>query len=121
MSESPDKVDNPAVDHEESDVNVSAILWWGAGLAAVALVVQVFLWWLQGLYSVQTERAQTRQFPIAEARQNEPPPEPRLQNNPQQDMRDLRAQQELRLKTAKIPIEEAMRIVVKQGLPTREK
>ena len=131
MSESPDNPDNPAVVHEESDVNVGAILRWGVGLAAVALAVLVFLWWLQGIYTVQTERQQTRQFPIAEARQDEPPPEPRLQNAPQQDMQKLRADQESRLTSygwvnkeagiARIPIEEAMKAVVQQGVPTREK
>jgi hypothetical protein len=129
MSELPENPDNPAVEHEESDVNVSAIIWWGAGLATLALVVHVFLWWLQGLYTVQTERQQTRQFPIAEARQNEPPPEPRLQNTPQQDMQKLRADQESRLNgygwvnknagIARIPIDEAMKTVVQRGLPTR--
>lgn len=129
MSELPENPDNPAVVHEESDVNVGAILRWGVGLAAVALVVHVFLWWLQGRYTVQTERQQTRQFPIAEARQNEQPPEPRLQSAPQEDMRKLRADQESRLTSygwvnkeagiARIPIEEAMKALVQQGLPTR--
>ena len=47
MSE-PRNPDNPEVVHEESDVNVSAILGYGLGLIVVAAIVHVFLWWLLG-------------------------------------------------------------------------
>ena len=56
MSESPD-ANNVDVVHEESDVNVAAILHYGLGLAVVALVAHVFLWWLLGVYERQNERA----------------------------------------------------------------
>ena len=62
--------------------------------------------------------------------QDELPPEPRLQTDPQQELRDLRARQQSRLTgygwvnkeagVARIPIEDAMRMVVEQGLPVRE-
>ena len=42
MSE-PHNLDNVEIVHEESDVNVRAILGWGLGLIVVALVVHVFL------------------------------------------------------------------------------
>ena len=122
--------DNPAVAHEESDVNVRAILGFGAGLAALAFVVHVFLWWLLGVYTRQVERAQTQVFPLAAGQQEQLPALPRFQDNPQQDMRALRAKQQALLEgyawvnrdagVARIPIEEAMRIVVNRGLPTRE-
>jgi hypothetical protein len=130
MSRSPE-VENPEVAHEDSDVNVRAILGFGAALTVVAIVLHVFLWWLQGVYHRQTERQQMRQYPMAVDRQNALPPMPRLQPNPQQEMRDLRARQETLLKgygwvnkeagIARIPIEDAMRMVVERGLPTREK
>ena len=124
------KPDNPEVAHEESDVNVRAILGYGAGLMAVAVVVHVFLWWLLGVYQTQDYRSQTQAYPLAAGQHEQLPPSPRLQNNPQQDMRELRARQEAVLKgygwinreggVARIPIEEAMRIIVERGLPTRE-
>jgi hypothetical protein len=131
MSELREKVeDNPEVVHEESDVNVRAILLFGAGLAGVALAVHVFLWVLQGYYTRQTERVQTMAFPIAAGQEERVPPGPRLQDNPQEAMRELRARQEGLLSnyswisknvgTVRIPIEEAMRIVVERGLPVRE-
>jgi len=131
MSElpSPD-YDNPEVVHEESDVNVRVILAFGAGLAVVALIVHVFLWWLQGSYTTRTERAQSVVYPMAVGQQDQLPPEPRLQDNPQQELRDLRAKQESLLTgygwvnkeagIARIPIEDAMRMVVERGLPVRE-
>lgn len=119
---------NPEVAHEDSDVNVRAILGFGVALAVLALAAQVFLWWLQGTYQRQTERAQTRAYPLAAAQKDERPP---VQDNPQRDMRELRAKQEALLKDyawvnrdagiARIPVEDAMRIVVQRGLPVRER
>lgn len=130
MSESPKHADNPAVVHEESDVNVRAILGYGLGLFAVAVIAHLFLWWLQSRYTTQTERAQTIAYPMAVGQQDQLPPEPRLQNNPQQELRDLRAKQQEQLEgygwvnkesgVAHIPITEAMKIVVQRGLPVRE-
>jgi hypothetical protein len=131
MSE-PHKPDaeNPEVAHEASDVNVGVILRYGAGLLVVGAIVQLFLWWLLGVYEGQHQRAQTQVFPMAVGQQDRRPPEPRLQNNPQQELRDLRAKQEGLLNgygwvnkeggVARIPIDEAMRMVVEKGLPVRE-
>jgi hypothetical protein len=129
MSESPD-ANNVDVVHEESDVNVAAILRYGLGLAVVALVAHVFLWWLLGLYGRQNERAQTQVYPMAAGQQDRRPPLPRLQDNPQQELQQLREKQKALLDgygwvnkeagVARIPIEEAMKLVVERGLPTRE-
>ena len=129
MSESPD-ADNVEVVHEESDVNVAAILRYGLGLFAVAVVVHIFLWWLLGAYERQNERAQTQVFPMAAGQQNRLPPTPRLQENPQQELQQLREKQKALLEgygwvnkeagIARIPIEEAMKLVVERGLPARE-
>lgn len=130
MSELPDASDNVEVVHEESDVNVSAILRYGLGLAVIALVAHVFLWWLLGIYERQHERAQTQVYPMAAGQQNRLPPSPRLQANPQQELQDLRAKQRALLEgygwvsketgIARIPIEDAMKTVVERGLPARE-
>jgi hypothetical protein len=126
----PSTPDNPEVVHEDSDVNVRAILGFGAALAAVALIAHLFLWWLQATYQARSTRSQTHVYPLAAGQQDQLPPMPRLQDNPQLDMRTLRAQQQELLNgygwvnrdsgTARIPIEEAMRIVVQRGLPTKD-
>jgi hypothetical protein len=130
MSELPDHTDNVDVVHEESDVNVGAILRYGVALLAVAVVAHVFLWWLLGTYERQHERAETQVYPMAAGQQDRLPPSPRFQDNPQQELRDLRATQEALLEgygwvnkeagVARIPIEDAMKIVVERGLPVRE-
>ena len=130
MSELPDNRDNVEVVHEESDVDVGAVLRFGAGLLVVAAVAHLFLWWLLGVYGRQHERAQTQVYPMAAGRQDGRPPAPRLQDNPQQELRELRARQESLLNgygwvdkeagVARIPIEDAMKMVVERGLPTRE-
>jgi len=122
MSELRDNADNVEVVHEESDVDVRTIIWFGAGLAAVALVVHVFLWWLQGFYATQTQRSQTLVYPMAVGQRDQLPPEPRLQDNPQQALRDMRAAQQRLLDGdgSRMPIEEAMRVIVQRGLPSRE-
>ena len=129
MSESPD-ADNVEVVHEESDVNVAAILRYGLGLFAVAVVVHIFLWWLLGAYERQNERAQTQVFPMAADQQDRLPPAPRFQDNPQQELQQLREKQKALLEgygwvnkeagVVRIPIEDAMKLVVERGLPTRE-
>ena len=129
MSESPD-ADNVEVVHEETDVNVAAILRYGLGLVAIAVVIHIFLWWLLGAYERQNERAQTQVFPMAAGQQNRLPPVPRFQQNPQQELQQLREKQKALLEgygwvdkeagVARIPIEEAMKLVVERGLPARE-
>ena len=129
MSESP-YADNVEVVHEESDVNVAAILRYGLGLFAVAVVAHIFLWWLLGAYERQNERAQTQVFPMAAGQQDRLPPSPRFQENPQLELQQLREKQKALLDgygwvnkeagVARIPIEEAMKLVVERGLPTRE-
>ena len=130
MSELPDNPDNVEVVHEESDVNVSAILRYGVGLVVVAAIVHLFLWWLLGVYERQNDRAQTHVFPMAAGQRDRLPPSPRFQENPQEELQELRAKQKALLEgygwvnkeagVARIPIEDAMKMVVERGLPTRE-
>jgi hypothetical protein len=130
MSELPERSDNPEIVHEESDVNVGAIFRYGTGLAVIALAAHLFLWWLFGVYERQQNGRQTQAFPIVAGQENRRPPAPRLQDNPQQELRDLQIKQRGALEgygwvdkeagIARIPIEDAMKIVIERGLPVRE-
>jgi hypothetical protein len=121
---------NVEVVHEETDVNVNAIIRYGVGLAVVAAIVHLFLWWLLGVYAGQNRRAQTQAYPMAAGQQDRLPPTPRFQENPQEELQQLRARQKVLLEgygwvnkeagVARIPIEEAMKMVVARGLPVRE-
>jgi hypothetical protein len=120
---------NPEVVHEESDVNVRAILGFGLALLAFGLAIHLLLGFLFAYYTRQAAGA-PRAFPLSADQQQQMPAEPRLQTNPQQDLRQMRAREDAILNgygwvdqgagVARIPISEAMKIVVSRGLPTRQ-
>jgi hypothetical protein len=114
--------------HEETDVNVRAILGFGLGLLAVAVVIHLFVWMLFAYFSSRVGD-RTRQYPLAAGQETRLPPEPRLQANPRGELRDLRAAEDQLLTSygwvdrdagiIRIPIDVAMRLTVQRGLPTR--
>jgi len=115
--------------NDVNNVNIRGVLMFGAGLAATAALVHVLVWLLfvyfSGRESVQVAPA----FPLAVG-EEQAPPEPRLQTNPREDLRALRAREDELLTTygwvdkpagvVRIPIEEAMKLVLKRGLPARQ-
>jgi len=123
----PHSPDNPHVDHEESDINVSAILKFGAGMVVAGVIIQAVIWGLLSFFDAQQHRP--REFPIAEV-ETRVPPSPRLQTAPREDLRQLRESGRETLSTyawvdrelgiVRIPIDVAMRLTVERGLPTRD-
>ena len=71
-----------------------------------------------------------REYPLAAGRTEQLPPEPRLQTNPREDLRLLRAHEDEVLNNyswvdksagvVRIPIEEAIKLTAKRGLPARQ-
>ena len=116
--------------HEETDVNVGAVFGFAGGLAAVTAVAFVVVW----LFFVYFDRRETSSprpaYPVAEGQGLRLPPEPRLQTTPRTDLREFHAREEALLDsyqwadkaagTVRIPIAEAMKLVVQRGLPARE-
>src|SRR5262245_56085170 len=126
--------DQPAVRHERKDVNVRAILLAVGILGVTAVIVHLAGWWIFD-YLVARERAgKQSECPLAAEERGLLPPEPRLeeidrlraQENDQRPT-DPRAEEQSRLGTygwvdqkagvIRIPIDEAMRILVEQKLP----
>jgi hypothetical protein len=117
------------VQHEGSDVNIRAILAFGAGLIVTAAVIHVLVYLLFAYFQRREERSVVRDFPLAIEQQNRIPPEPRLQTNPREDLRALEARDEALLNSygwtdkdtgvARIPIKEAIKLTVQRGLPAR--
>jgi hypothetical protein len=117
------------VQHETTDANIGAVLGFGAALVAVAVLIHFVVALLFAYFSAREARRQQVEYPLSVAQENRLPPEPRLQTNPRQDLRDLRAQEELTLNTfgwvdrsaaiVRIPIQEAMKLTVERGLPAR--
>lgn len=120
----------PGALHEHSDVDPS-IAYRFAGWLAVATVVSAAI--VYGTFLLFEARVQERdrreqQFPLAAGRLQEPPA-PRLQTEPFRDIVRLRETERLTLTTygwvnreegiVRIPIDEAMRLVIERGLPAR--
>jgi hypothetical protein len=118
------------VAHETSDVNIRAVLSFAGGLVVFAAVVYLVVWLLFGYFTRREDRASSaRAYPLAAEQSDRLPPEPRLQTNPKEDLRDLRGAEDQLLKSyrwvdrnggvVRIPIDEAMRLTLQRGLPSR--
>ena len=115
--------------HEESDVNIRAIFGFGAGLIAVALVVMLAIYVLFGFFDGRERVNAPAEYPLA-AQANKEPPEPRLQEHPREDLRELRAREDEILTSygwvdknagvVRIPIDVAMKLTLERGLPARQ-
>lgn len=124
-----DRPDDPEVRHETSDVNIGVVLGFGLGLIVVAFVLHVGIWLLFMAFANREAHQGAPEFPLAVGRQSQLPPEPRLQTNPRQDLKDLRAAEDAILDhygwvdkstgVVRIPIGEAMKLAVERGLPAR--
>lgn len=124
--------DNPDVVHEESDINVRAIIWFVIVLTGISLAVNVAMWGLfKGLeyYEVKNDPpVSPLAIPHAPATGG-PQPGPGLQLTPWADLKEFRAAQAAQLHgygwvneqagVARVPIEKAKALLLKQGLPVR--
>ena len=121
---------NPEVHHEQSDVNIRAILVFGAGLIVVAVLIHLLTYVLFRYFDAREAQRVTPQYPLAVAQEPRVPPEPRLQTDPRQDLADLRAKEDETLNSygwvdrnagiVRIPIDEAIKLTLQRGLPARE-
>jgi hypothetical protein len=125
-----DEMENPDVHHETSDVNIRAILGFGAGLIGVTIVVLFLVWLLFGYFTSREAHQAPAEYPLAASQGERMPPEPRLQSAPREDLRELRAGEDEVLRgygwvdknagIVRIPIDQAIRLTLERGLPTRK-
>ena len=116
--------------HEESDVNINRVFAVAAGLAALTAVAGLIVWLLFVYLDRREAAGAAAARPVAEGQGLRQPPEPRLQTAPRADLRAFRTQEDQVLDTyqwadksagtVRIPISEAMKLVVQRGLPARE-
>jgi hypothetical protein len=134
----PHGADNVEVEHEHSDVNVRAILWFTGGLTLAAVVIHVGIWALFAFFVENSRGTDIDRRPLAIG-ELQRPPEPRLQAlpwkrddqwaPPRVDLSAMRAAEDRRLKgygwidrgvgTVHIPVERAIELIAERGLPTR--
>lgn len=116
--------------HEETDVNINRVFGVAAGLAALTAIAGLIVWLLFVYLDRREATSATTARPVAEGQGLRQPPEPRLQTAPRADLRAFRTQEDQVLDTyqwadksagtVRIPISEAMKLVVQRGLPARE-
>lgn len=125
----PQANDAAAARHEDRDVDIRAVVGFAAALVVVTIGLAVLAWGLYGALDAREAHQAPRTFPLAVDEENRVPPEPRLQTNPREDLRELRDQEDRILATygwvdrgagvVRIPIDEAMRLTLQRGLPSR--
>jgi hypothetical protein len=122
-------LENPEVAHEESDINVRAILWFVAILVGTTLAIHLTMY---GLF-VGLARFDAKNDPAVSpllAPAGQLPPEPRLQTTPWEDLKKFRAEEDVHLHSygwvdktagvAHLPIDKAKALLLQRGLPARE-
>ena len=121
-------LENVDTHHEESDINVRAIIWFVVVLGSIVLAINVSMW---GMFRVLQHFERTNEpyvTPLARPA-GETPPEPRLQTTPWTDLHTFRADQQQyldgygwvdeKLGVARIPIGKAKEMLLQRGIPVR--
>jgi len=116
--------------HEESDVDIRGILIFAGGLVVVTLAIGVIVGGLFAYFNTRSDGTGAPEFPLAATQERRVPPEPRLQTNPREDLRELRDAEQETLTTygwvdrnagvVRIPIDDAIRLTLQRGLPSRQ-
>lgn len=116
--------------HEPDEIAFGATMKVGAALTVVTLVSYlIVLGVYKGFDSMAVANEPAPLYPLAVGLGDRLPPEPRLQVTPKQDMQHLRDADTDLLEhyqwvdknagVVRIPIEEAMKLTVERGLPSR--
>lgn len=114
-------------DDFDRDINLKAVVYTGAGLAALTAVSFVLMWFFfKGLASYE-ERRDPEPSPMPEAARELRPAGPTLQATPERDLEELLAIEHERLEEygladdgehARVPIDRAMEMALERGLGT---
>jgi hypothetical protein len=120
----------PHLGEFDREINVRGIVWSGIVLVAIALVVQLLMWWLLRGFNRFDEKRDVRLTPIETAMPQQPPPEPRLQVSPNDAMRRMREEEQRLLEraawvnrqegTVRVPIDVAIDVIVARGVSPLE-
>jgi hypothetical protein len=118
---------NGSSGHETRDTGVALIALSAAGLAVVILIVFLLMWGTFNLLKNDQQANDVSLSPLAPAVQI--PPQPRLQEHPAEELRQLRERENKELTTygwqdqkagiVRIPIDRAMDILAQKGFPSQ--
>ncbi len=126
MNKDPDLSHKPGLGHEERDTNIRAILWFAAGLVATLVAVLLLTKWM---FHAFPEPQGEAGLPSAQIAAQSVPPEPRLQVNAPEDLKNMREREDRALDSygwvdresgiVRIPIQRAIDLLAERGLPPR--
>jgi hypothetical protein len=118
-----------ALGHEVRDISTRIVVNFGIALVVGAVLVYVAIWMVYVYLGRVADRAYPREYPMARVGAPAEPPAPRLQTKPREDLKQQRAEEDAILNSygwvdanggvVHIPIEQAMKLTLEQGLPTR--
>lgn len=116
---------------EEDVIDYKGVYGFGIGLAVVTIVAHLLMIWMYKAEIAAVDAANPpRVYPLAVLQDERQPPEPRLQTNPKQELRDLHAAEDAVISgytwvdrnndIVRIPVADAMRLTLQRGLPSRQ-
>lgn len=123
-------LDNPDVQHETGDINVSAIIWFVVILAVVVLSMNASMWVMFRALQHFERKYEPAVSPLsAPPAQVKDFPAPSLQTTPWTDLKKFRAEQlshaesygwvDEKLGIAHVPVAKAKEMLLKKGIPVR--
>jgi hypothetical protein len=115
--------------HETRDISTRVVVIFAIALIVGGVIVHGLIWLLYAQFARAAAIAYPQEYPMARVGAPQPPPEPRLQTRPREELQRMRAEEDRILGSygwvdaqrgvVRIPIERAMEMVVDEGLPAR--
>ncbi len=119
--------EDPRRGHEQTDISIRGIVMFGGILAVVTGVVLLLMGWMFHYFAGLEMKLDLPPSPLAVTPR--PPPEPRLQVSPTDDLKAMRAAEDAQLNTyawvnrqtgiVRIPVDRAIELLAERGLPVR--
>jgi len=120
---------SPNGGYEKSDADARSLTKFGLGLAVISAVVLLLMFAMLKFLGHRQQASQPARHPLSEASQM--PPEPRLQVAPEIDLQKFRENENHLMNNygwvmkdagvVRIPVDSALAMVAKRGLPARTK
>ena len=114
--------------HEQRDVSLRVVVWSVVGLAVLCIITFVSMALMFNFLEASRAESQPEPLPLAET--DHLPPLPRLQVEPEMDLKEFHAAEDLLLNSygwvskeagvVHIPIESAIEMVLEKGFPVRD-
>jgi hypothetical protein len=121
--------DESYVGHETTDAEVAPLVRFAVFLAVITITVAGLTVGVYAFLDTREERVKAPRYPLAEGVDRPPPPAPRLQTYPFDDIKALRKEEaqlidhygwvDKNAGTVRIPVTRAMDLLAERGLPHR--